>query len=154
MRTGNNSSTPLHNLLTILWAIQQTTCCVLWGFCLPLREISCGNKHNLKADSHKSSMLKPPCMYLLHHHYLHQGACAYVCWLLCLRDRQQDYAKTTRWISTKVVGRMTQEQRKSPSSFGTDWDKGDVPKNAYLSVYYYNSGYLSTFLLIFFRISG
>lgn len=51
VRTENNSSTPLHNLLTILWASSNTTCCALLykkNLCLAPRQRSYGSKQNIQ----------------------------------------------------------------------------------------------------------
>lgn len=65
VRTENNSSTPLHNLLTILWASSKLPAVYYKDLCLPLRESSCGNKQIFQAYIHERSMLKSPYMYLL-----------------------------------------------------------------------------------------
>lgn len=65
VRTENNSSTPLHNLLTILWASSKLPAVYYKDRCLPLRESSSGNKQIFQAYIHESSMLKSPYMYLL-----------------------------------------------------------------------------------------
>lgn len=47
VRTENNSS-PLHNLLTILWASSELPAAFYTDVCMSLRESSHGNKHDLQ----------------------------------------------------------------------------------------------------------
>lgn len=44
---------------------------------------------------------------------------------------QQDYAKTTQQISSKLGGRMEHGPRKNPYNFGADHDKGAEPGMVY-----------------------
>lgn len=116
----------------------------------PLREISCGNKHILKADSHKSSMLKPPCMYRVHPHYLRRGACApFVCEIVN-RIMEGGGGKTALRISSKVSERMALEQRKGLFRFfGKDQDEEDAPRIAYPSVECFKTGCQAIFSFVF-----
>lgn len=63
VRTESNSSTPLHNLPTVLWASSKVPAVFYKDLCLPLRGSSCGNKQNFQAYLHESSVLKSPYMH-------------------------------------------------------------------------------------------
>ena len=54
-----------------------------------------------------------------------------VCWLDC----RQDYTKTMRQISTRLVWRMALGPVSTPSSFGADLDRGTDTGHLFLTLF-------------------